>query len=171
MDCVSTGSTRPRRCGVPLVVQCGRYCLRLCFQCYTCGWRAEFPTLAFLGGATRFGWMNAFVAERHGPVAATATASGAERAPAFKLRSLRYIAEIYGPQHMWGVLQRGLKTERILQPPRPGCLIIAGSGVAPRKPPSSDGLNKLNPESLGVASGRPSSGQKGPRWLSKNGNC
>lgn len=91
----------------------------------------DFLRAAFLGGDTQFGWRNHVVVELDGRLIGIGAAWGSERTLRYSLQALRRFWRIYGWRHVFGVLVRGLRTESVIRPPRPGCLYIAHLGIAP----------------------------------------
>lgn len=116
---------------VPLIHSAGPDAFNYVFSVPAGPSTADFLRAAFLSGDGQFGWRNHAVAEHEGEVVGIAAAWGADNTLRFSLAALRQLVHVYGWVRAWSVAVRGLRTEAVIRPPRPGCLYIADLGVAP----------------------------------------
>lgn len=116
---------------VPLIYSSGPDAFNYVFGVPEKASAQDFLRAAFLGGDTQFGWRNHSVVELDGRVVGVGAAWGAEQTLRFSLQAVRRFWRIYGWRHVLGVVLRGLRTESVIRPPRPGCLYVAHLGVAP----------------------------------------
>jgi ribosomal protein S18 acetylase RimI-like enzyme len=86
---------------------------------------------AFIDGAGEFGCRNHVVAECDGEVVAVGAGFSGEHALAFTMAAARQIFAHYGPLRAPAVIARGLRTERVIPPPRRDVQYLAHLGVLP----------------------------------------
>ena len=85
---------------------------------------------AFTDGDGEFGWRNHVVATIDSQVVAAGTGFGSESALGFTLAAARQIVRHFG-LHAAGTIIRGLRTERVIQPPARDEWYLAHLGVRP----------------------------------------
>lgn len=77
-----------------------------------------FLRFAYLRDAGEFSWQAHRVAEVGGLVVAAGAAYDGRVVLRFTIAGALQILRFYGPIRAWGVMLRGLRTERVIQPPR-----------------------------------------------------
>lgn len=115
---------------VPLIHSSGPAAFEYVFAVPGCGDARDFLARAFVDGAGEFGWRNHCVGELDGRVVAVGAGFGGESMPGFTLSAARQIFGHYGLRAP-GVVARGLRVERVIQPPVRGMHYLAHLGVAP----------------------------------------
>lgn len=115
---------------VPLIHSSGPTAFEYVFAVPGRGDAQNFLAYAFVDGAGEFGWRNHCVGELHGRVVAVGAGFGGESTPAFTLAAARQIFGHYRLRSP-GVVARGLRVERVIQPPVRGMHYLAHLGVAP----------------------------------------
>ena len=86
---------------------------------------------AFTDGAGEFGWRNHWVGELDGRVVAVGAGYGADAHWAFTLAAARQILGFFGWRHAMAVIARGLRVERVIEPPSGDMHYLAHLGVDP----------------------------------------
>ncbi|MFT3755397.1 MAG: N-acetyltransferase [Pseudoxanthomonas sp.] len=115
---------------VPLIHSSGPAAFEYVFAVSGRGDAQDFLMRAFIGGAGEFGWRNHCVGELDGRVVATGAGFGGESTLAFTVAAVR---QIFG-HYRWQaprVIARGLRVERVIQPPVRGMHYLAHFGVMP----------------------------------------
>ncbi len=115
---------------VPLIHSSGPAAFEYVFAVPGRGGARDFLARAFVDGAGEFGWRNHCVGELDGRVVAAGAGFGGESMLAFTLAAARQIFGHYRLQAP-GVVARGLRVERVIQPPTHGMHYLAHLGVAP----------------------------------------
>ena len=100
------------------------------------GHRTRIDALEFLRQAFRvpgleFSYDNHIVAEVDGRVVATGAGFTGEHAKAHFMPTVRAIIRAYGLGQCWGVMQRGMAIEKLIEPPKGKEYCIAHLGVDP----------------------------------------
>ncbi|MFI5399078.1 MAG: GNAT family N-acetyltransferase [Candidatus Binatia bacterium] len=85
---------------------------------------------AFLDGSGEFGYRNHTVATLDGAVVGIGAAYSGEKGISFMTAAARQILSLYGLCGL-GVMRRGLRTERVVQPPKKDEWVLVHLGVAP----------------------------------------
>ena len=116
---------------VPLIHSSGPAAFDYVFALPGRGDAQAFLRRAFVDGAGEFGWRNHLVGELEGVVVAVGAGFGGEAALAFTLAAARQILVHYGLRHAPGVIERGLRVERVIPPPARGMHYLAHLGVSP----------------------------------------
>jgi ribosomal protein S18 acetylase RimI-like enzyme len=83
---------------------------------------------AYLDGRGEFGYLNHIAAEVGGDVVGVGAAYSGDVAASFTIAAARQILRHYGPRGP-GVVARGLRTERVIRPPKKGMQYIGHLGV------------------------------------------
>lgn len=115
---------------VPLIHSSGPAAFEYVFAVPGRGDARDFLMRAFVDGAGEFGWRNHWVGELDGRVVAVGAGFGGESTLAFTLAAARQIFSHYGMRAP-GVVARGLRVERVIQPPARGMHYLAHLGVVP----------------------------------------
>lgn len=115
---------------VPLIHSSGPAAFEYVFALPRRGDAQAFLRHAFADGEGEFGWRNHCVGELDGRVVAAGAGFGGESAWSFARAAGRQILRHYGLRAP-GVLARGLRVERVIQPPARGMHYLAHLGVAP----------------------------------------
>lgn len=115
---------------VPLIHSSGPAAFEYVFASPGRGDARNFLARAFVDGAGEFGWRNHCVGELDGRVVAVGAGFGGESTLAFTLAAARQIFGHYRLRSP-GVVARGLRVERVIQPPARGMHYLAHLGVAP----------------------------------------
>lgn len=115
---------------VPLIHSSGPAAFEYVFAVPGRGDARDFLAHAFVDGAGEFGWRNHCVGELDGRVVAVGAGFGGESTLVFTLAAARQIFGHYGLRAP-GVVARGLRVERVIQPPLRGMHYLAHLGVAP----------------------------------------
>ena len=115
---------------VPLIHGSGPAAFDYVFAVQGRGDARGFLAHAFVDGAGEFGWRNHWVGELDGRVVAVGAGFGGEAMPGFTLAAARQILVHYRLRAA-GVLARGLRVERVIQPPGRDMHYLAHLGVVP----------------------------------------
>jgi len=88
-----------------------------------------FLRFAYLHGGGEFGWRAHRICDMGGQVAAAGAAFDGRAVLRFTIAGALLILRFYGPIRAWGVMIRGLRTETVIQPPRPQEYYLCHVGV------------------------------------------
>ncbi|UVE18424.1 GNAT family N-acetyltransferase [Pseudomonas sp. LS44] len=116
---------------VPLIYSSGPAAFDFVFAHPARGSAQDFLQAAFVSAAGEFSHRQHWVGELNGRVVATGTAFSGAANLSNSLAAARQIFAFYGLRHAWRVIVRGLRIERLIQPPSRQVLYLAHLGVAP----------------------------------------